>query len=75
MCDEQVVKKGSIFDTLADVESFIKTLEAHHHPLKIYKYGSVESYNKKDSNCCSVHVQLSALVRLHVFLYSSELHK
>ena len=45
--DKQLVKKGDAFQTLADVENLIKTLEAHHHPLKIYRSESVGSYNKK----------------------------
>ena len=46
--DRQFVKKGDTFQTLGDVES--KTLEAQHHPLKIYKSESIESYNKKVSS-------------------------
>ena len=48
--DRQFVKKGDTFQTLGDVKSSIKTLEAQHHPLKIYKSESIESYNKKVSS-------------------------
>ena len=48
--DRQLVKKGDTFQTLDEVESFIKALEAQHHPLKVYKSESIESYNKKVSH-------------------------
>ena len=44
--DRQFVKKGNTFQTLDDVESFINTLQAQHHPLKIYK--SESSYSPKN---------------------------
>ena len=47
--DKQLIKKSDTFQTLDDVESFIKSLEVQHHPLKVYKSESVESYNKKVS--------------------------
>ena len=48
--DRQLVKKGDTFQTLGDMESFIKALETQHHPLKVYKSESIESYNKKVSH-------------------------
>ena len=43
----QTVKQGEVFKTLLDVEDLVKSLEAQHHPLKIFKSESVDSYNKK----------------------------
>ena len=33
----QTVKQGEVFKTLLDVEDLVKSLEAQHHPLKIFK--------------------------------------
>lgn len=42
------VAPGQVFKTLDDIERFIMSLQVdHHHPLKVYKSESVESYNKK----------------------------
>jgi len=45
--EKLTVKQGEVFKTLLDVENLVKSLEAQHHPLKVYKSESVESYNKK----------------------------
>jgi len=33
----QTVKQGEVFKMLLDLEDLIKSLEAQHHPLKIFK--------------------------------------
>ena len=46
--DEPAINSGQVFKTMNDVEDAIKYLQdKHHHPLKVYKSESVESYNKK----------------------------
>ena len=67
---EQLVKKSDVFRSLTDVESFIKSLEARHHPLKVYKSESVESYNKKVS---SMVVFISKFHCYRLFLVSYRL--
>ena len=41
------VTPGQVFKTVDEIERFIMRLQIDHHPLKVYKSESVESYNKK----------------------------
>ena len=41
------VTPGQVFKTVDEIERFIMHLKIDHHPLKVYKSESVESYNKK----------------------------
>ena len=38
---------GKTFATITDVEKVIQSLQNEHHPLKVLKCDTVESYNKK----------------------------